>query len=102
MLNIQLDIQPETAFRLKKLLDVLQDQEVFVKNFLEYQISELKNGLFNIRLDLDQFEKTYKISTNDFYNQFQEGKRDDREDYMIWAGLYEMYRENEKRLRELS
>jgi len=102
MLNLQLDIQPQTEQRLKKLLDGIADQEVFAQNLIEYQIAELRKGILNIRLDLKQFEDTYHLSTQDFYHQFEAGARDDREDYMIWAGLYEMLCVNERRLQELA
>ena len=101
MLNLQLDIQADTAQRLKKFFESLKDQEIFVQNFFEYQISELKKGLLNIRLDLKQFEDTYHISSQEFYSQFEAGKRDDTEEYMLWAGLYEMFNDNEQRLQEL-
>ncbi len=102
MLNLQLDITPQTEQRLKKLFKVIHDQEVFAQHLLDYHIVELKKGILNIRLDLKQFEETYQISTQDFYHQFTEGRRDDREEYMIWAGLYEMLCENEHRLQELT
>ena len=101
MLNLQLDIQAHTAQRLKKLFESLKDQEIFVQNFFEYQIAELKKGILNIRLDLKQFEDTYHISSQEFYNQFEAGKLDDHEDYMLWAGLYELFCDNEQRLQEL-
>ena len=103
MLNIQLDIQPQTEQRLKKLLNVIHDQEVFAQHLLDYHIAELKKGILNIRLDLKQFEDTYQTSTKHFYHQFKEGALiDDREEYMIWAGLFEMLCENEHRLQELT
>ncbi len=59
--------------------------------------------MLNIRLDLKQFEDTYQTSTEHFYHQFEEGTLlDDREEYMAWAGLYEMLCENEHRLQELT
>ena len=69
--------------------------------FLSIIFAELKKGMLDIRLDLKQFEDTYHVSSQEFYRQFQAGKRDDREDYMMWAGLYEMYCDNEHRLQEL-
>ena len=103
MLNIQLDIQPQTEQRLKKLLNVIHDQEVFAQHLLDYHIAELKKGILNIRLDLKQFEDTYQITTEHFYHQFEEGTLlDDREEYIIWAGLYEMLCENKHRLQELT
>ena len=73
MLNLQLNIQPHTEQRLKKLLEGIPDQEIFAQNFLEYQMTELKKGILNIRLDLKQFEDRYHISTQDFYHQFEAG-----------------------------
>ncbi len=102
MLNVQLDIQPQTERRLKKLLESLQNQEIFAQNIIDYQITELRKGILNIRLDLKQFEDTYQLSSEDFYRKFEEGKCDDREDFIVWAGLYEMFSENELRLKELS
>ncbi|MBD3308202.1 hypothetical protein GF339_17280 [candidate division KSB3 bacterium] len=102
MLNVQLDLQPETEQRLKKLLAVIQDQEAFAQHLLDYHMAELKKAILNIRLDLRQFEDTYHTSTAQFYQQFQDGARDDREDFLRWAGLYEMLCENERRLQELT
>ncbi|MEW5766251.1 MAG: hypothetical protein AB1797_01320 [bacterium] len=102
MLQLQLDVQPQTEQRLKKLLQVIPDQEQFAQNLLDYQVAEFKKSLLNLRLDLQQFEETYHLSTEEFYQQFQAGIRDDREDYMVWAGLYELLCENEQRLRELT
>ena len=102
MLQLQLDIQPRTEQRLKKLLQVIPDQERFAQNLLDYQMAELKKSLLNLRLDLQQFEETYHLSTQEFYRQFQAGIRDDREEYMVWAGLYELLCENEQRLRDLA
>jgi hypothetical protein len=36
------------------------------------------------------------MTSLDFYEQFTEGILDDREDFIIWAGLYEMLRKNER------
>lgn len=102
MLQLQLDVQPCTEQRLKTLLQVIPDQERFAQNLLDYQVAEFKKSLLNLRLDLQQFEETYHLSTQEFYQQFQAGIRDDREDYMVWAGLYELLCENEQHLRDLT
>ena len=101
MLNLKLDLKPETEKRLKQVLSQAQNQENFAQNVIAYQILELKKAILNIRLDLELFEKQYKLASQNFYLQFQQGKREDSEDFMIWAGLYEMFCDNEKRLQEL-
>ncbi|MCD6335149.1 MAG: hypothetical protein J7M27_07450 [Candidatus Latescibacteria bacterium] len=101
MLNLDLHIQPKTAQQLRKVLEFYPDQETFVQNIIAYQIAELKRSILNLRLDLRQLEEKYQLSTAAFYQQFDQGITDDREDFIIWAGLYEMLRENEKRLQGL-
>ena len=102
MLNLQLMLRPETTQRLEKIFGYTHDQEIFVQNIIVYQITELKKGSLNIRLDLKQFEEKYQMDTEDFYRKFEQGRLEDSEDNMIWAGLYEMLGENTTRLRELS
>ena len=41
------------------------------------------------------------MTSSDFYKQFNQGKMDDREDHMLWAGLCEMLEKNEKQLQGL-
>ncbi len=101
MLDLHLKVQPQTARRLKRVLSFYPDQETFAQNIIAYQIAELKRGILNLRLDMEAFEEKYQLLTEDFYQQFSQGTTDDREDYILWAGLYEMLRSNEKRLQEL-
>lgn len=35
------------------------------------------------------FEKKYKLSSNDFYNRFQEGKMGDEQNFFEWKALIE-------------
>ena len=42
------------------------------------------------------------MDTEAFYRKFEQGKLEDSEDNMIWAGLYEMLEKNTTRLQELS
>jgi hypothetical protein len=101
MLDLHLDIRPKTAQRLKKILELYPDQEAFAQNIITYQLAELKRGILNLRLDLKEYEAKYQLATEDFYQQFSQGITDDREDYITWAGLYEMLKQNEQRLQGL-
>jgi hypothetical protein len=62
---------------------------------------ELRRGILNLRLDLKRLEEKHRLPTEEFYEQFSQGALDDREEFIIWSGLYEMLCENEKRLQEL-
>ncbi len=101
MFEFALDLKDETKAKLKKILDRYSDKEVFAKNIIEYETSQLKKGIINIQFDLKNFEKKYGLSSNDFYQKFKSGEFGDDEDYIIWAGIYEMLIHNKGRLAEL-
>ncbi|XOF34256.1 MAG: hypothetical protein ACL93V_02880 [Candidatus Electrothrix sp. YB6] len=102
MFNLQLQLDPKTEQRLKTILAHTENEETFAQNIIAYQISEMQKSLLNIRLDLKSFEEKYNQSTETFYQQYEQGLTEDSEDAMLWAGLYEMLRDNERRLRELA
>ena len=101
MLHLELDIQPQTAQRIKKILASAPNEESFARNVIAYQITELQKGALNIRIDLKQMEEKYQQSTADFYRQFEQGQADDNEDAILWAGLFELLQDNERQLQEL-
>ncbi len=101
MLNLNLNVEPRTEERLKKILGYTDDQETFAQNIITWQIAELKKGILNIRLDIREFEDRYSMKTEDFYHRFEQGVAGDTEDFIIWSGLYEMLCENELRLKGL-
>jgi len=100
-MEFTLDLKNETKEKLKKILDQYSDKEVFTKNIIEYETSQLKKGIINIQLDLKTFEKKYGLSSKEFYQKFTSGEFGDDEDYIIWAGIYEMLGQNQKRLTDL-
>jgi spore coat polysaccharide biosynthesis protein SpsF (cytidylyltransferase family) len=63
--------------------------------------TELKKAMLNIRLDLRQFEQKYQQSSETFYQQFTNGKLDDSEDFILWAGIYEMLQDNKRQLEAI-
>lgn len=101
MLHLELNVRPKTAKRLKKVLEYSRDEEMFAQNIIAHQIAELKRGIFHIKLDMKAYEEKYKMSSAGFYKRFKNGKTDDREDYLAWAGLYEMMKKNMERLEGL-
>jgi len=101
MLDLQLALQPQTEQRLKKILSQVQDKEAFALNIIAYQVSELKKGILNLRLELDDFERKYNMTSAEFYKGFSDGILEDEADFMIWAGLYEMLCQNQVQLSEL-
>jgi hypothetical protein len=101
MLELKLDVDPQTAQRLRKLLASYPDQEAFAQSIIAYQINELRRANLNLQLDLAQFEEKYRLDSAEFYKQFERGELGDGEDYILWAGLYETLRQNEQKLASL-
>lgn len=101
MLNFNLYVRPQTAKRLKKALEFARDEDAFAQKFIAYQIAELRRAILNIRSDMKALEEKYQMSSASFYKRFQQGKMEDNEDFLLWAGLYEMWKNNKARLRGL-
>ena len=98
---LQLQFQSKTEQRLKKILAQYDDKELFAQNIINYQIAELRKANLNIILDLRQFEKQYQQSSIEFYQAFNTAKLNDKEDFIIWAGIYEMLLDNQQQLVEI-
>jgi len=101
MLNLNLNVRPQTARRLKKVLEFSRDEESFAQNVIAYQVAELNRAILTLRLDIKAMEEKHQMTSAVFYEGYRQGKMDDREDFMVWAGLCEMLAENEKRLQGL-
>ena len=101
MLNIKLFMQPATEKKLKTILNTITDGESFAQGIIDYQIKELQQSSLNLKLDLDEFEKKYQMSSELFYGQFSHGKLGDETDFIIWSGLVEMLRYNQAQLQAL-
>jgi hypothetical protein len=101
MLNLDFALQPETEKKIKRILDQYPDKEVFFQDVIKNQINELKNGIHNIEIDLSEFEQKHQLASEEFYRKFSNGELDDREEFMIWSGIYEMRLANQQKLVEL-
>ncbi len=102
MLNLELQLKPDTEERFMRVLDLYKDKEILAQNIIAYQIVELRRAVLNIRLDMKHFEDKYRISTKEFYQKFVSGDTEDTEDMIVWAGIYEMLLENEAQLEKLT
>ncbi len=102
MLDFQLSVQPQTEQRLRIILNSIEDEENFAQSIINSQIGRLQKAILNLRLDLKVFEQKYQITSEQFYQDFSQGILADEEDFMIWAGLYEMLCQNEDQLQQLT
>ncbi len=101
MANFNLELKPKTGKKLSAILKRYSNKEKFFDDVIKYEISELKKGIINTKIELKNFEKKYNFSTEEFYQRFEKGKLQDEDDFMIWSGIYEMYLRNKSKLAEL-
>lgn len=71
------------------LVQTLLALSVKEREVLFQRLEEAKTR-HDIQAKLRQYEERYGLSSHDFYTQFLNGTLGDAEDYIEWAGLYEM------------
>ena len=98
---IQIQLSKKTEQRLKQIMLLHADKDSFFNKMIDYQINELKLSLLNIGEDLKNFENKHKINSKLFYENFEKGKIGDEDDYIIWAGIYEMFLRDKQKLEKL-
>lgn len=101
MTTLSIQVKPNIAKKLQQILAKQNNQSDFFNDFINYRISELEKANFNIEKDLRFYELKYNIKSNDFYKQSEEGKFGDDEDFMVWAGIYELYQNNKSEISKL-
>ena len=101
MITLNLKLQPDIEQRLNYLISKKGDIDLFFKDFLTYKISQLEKAIFNMEKDLRKYERKYKLTSQEFYHQFEAGKFGDEDDYMVWSGIYELLQENKTELKKI-
>jgi len=73
-----------------------------VDKFLDYEAAQTRTLLAQLQTDLQVFEQQYHLSSAEFYQQYQAGKKDDGMDFVEWASLIQMAENAQKRLALLT
>jgi hypothetical protein len=68
----------------------------------DMEISQGRADLEATEKDLQEFEKRYQISTEEFFKRWQAGKMGDDMDYVEWASLAQMAHRIRERLEILA
>ena len=56
----------------------------------------------DMQSEIQKFEARYQMTSETFYQQFIQGILDDREDFIIWSGLYELLLDNKNQPQSLN
>jgi hypothetical protein len=92
------------AFKPEQLAEIYrqgQASEMMVRTLNKlfgYETETCKSQLRQLRNDLSDFEKQYGMPSDIFWQNFQEGKTDDRMDFVEWVSLVQMTQRLEQRL----
>lgn len=62
-----------------------------VENALQREKKLLQTALKRTKNNLRKFELQYQMSSDKFFELYQAGKKDDRDDFIDWAGEYYLY-----------
>lgn len=67
---------------------IISDEALpLIKESLERELRLLESKVNLIKRELGDFEAKYKLASNEFIKQFDEGKLGDSQEYFEWWGL---------------
>jgi len=96
-----------TAAASKRMMDALisigagRIVENALSKVIRFQLDKYRNSIDQINREMEKFETTYKMSSEQFYLKFESGELGDDEDFFEWSGLYENVRLYKKRIEDL-
>ena len=61
-----------------------------LREALDRQQKMLQTALQKTKENLNLFENRYHLDSTSFFAQYQRGETDDRDDYIDWAGEYQI------------
>ncbi len=97
MTKITIELDNDLAQKAEKLVDSYKNKNTLFERFIGNYKSEIEDEINAIEEDLKKFEQKYDMSSILFHDKFKKGEVDDSADFMIWAGVYEMQLDSEKR-----
>ena len=89
---VKVMIEPKDAQNVKSLVRVAVENELKI----------LKAGVARTYRKLKALEKTYGMSSKEFYDKFKKGEVGDDLEYIRWAGEYETLQHLERDYSDLS
>lgn len=101
MAQVTIELENHLAEKLNKLVSFFGDKETLFASFIEYHKKKAQREISRMQQDLDKFEEKYKMSSTIFFEQFESGKLDDSQDFILWSGIYEMQLASKQKLQEL-
>lgn len=90
MIRLELNNKSEKLFK-KLLKKHNNDENSLINSIFNYHKDQLKKGVKNLKIDMSYFESKYEMTSEEFYQDFVQGKfADENNDFMQWSGEYEI------------
>ena len=89
MPSLSVDVKSEIARQ--ALIGALTREQTLARNAIERTKKRLK-----------EYEQRYGMKTEEFYARFKSGELGDTDDYIDWAGEYELLKHVEEEEREIA
>jgi len=101
MTQITLELKNEIAAKMNNLVQFFGSTELMFSSFIEFHAKKLKREIISMQVDLDKYEQQYKLKSSEFFEQFEKGKLEDTQDFILWSGIYEMQLDCKQKLQKL-
>lgn len=98
MSQVTIHLNPTLAERFRRLM-VAFGSDTAVERFLRFEEKRLRQEISGLKTDLADLEQKHGMDSASFYSRFSNGELGDSQDFMLWAGLVELLRDSEEKLR---
>jgi len=73
-----------------------------IEKLIAFEQDRVRHESSKLRARLQAFESRYKMSSADFYRQYEQGKLADTADFMEWSSFYDMAQSVQQHLNRLA
>ncbi len=94
MESVVLDLQEHIAKKLNSYVELFGgSSNLFFGDFFAYHIRRIKRDISRLQKELNKFEKKYNLSSQIFYEKFNNNEFGDEKEFLLWAGIFELQTE---------
>jgi len=72
-----------------------------INKIFKVELYMLKREIKKVEIKLSEFENSYKMSSDSFYQKFNDGKLGDERGYLNWFAYKDTYNKLNERLKEI-
>jgi len=90
----QLSIHYDSAISRKKINRIVEEALDREKKIIEHALKRTQEKL-------RKFELQYDMSSSEFFQRYQAGNTDDRDDFIDWAGEYHIFMSINDRINDI-